>query len=192
MSELTEAQQLQADIEAQTAAFLRDGGAITKLDYAGVPIEAEYGQQVFLDPEQLPAPVPTKPAYGRLYQAPDPLPAPTAEAPQPLPLPVIEPAPAPARFETVADWCERVAAKSPSEPAKPAYGRMDGPPMPKLVVRCRVEPPSTTPEQDAAFAESLDELLTPEPEKPCIIAELRAIRADARAWLARLDRSFPR
>ena len=126
---MTEAQQLQADIEAQTAAFLRSGGAITKLDYAGVPIEAEYGQQVFLSTGAVPAPA--KPAYGRLS-------APTVEAPPPKALPVVKPSPAPARFETVADWCERVAAKPRS-----------------------------------------------------IIPELRAIRADARTWLARLDRSFP-
>lgn len=109
MSQTALSQELQAGVDE----FLRRGGTITQLNWAGVPIDG--------------TPVEPKPvrSYGREY--------------------------------------ERVAAeKALKAKAAPAPAVV----IPEPVVTRRVDP---------------------QPEQPCIISELRSIRAEARRWIAYLD-----
>ncbi len=96
---MTELARLSDDLAAQTEAFLRRGGSITKLNWAGVPVDG-----TAIEPKPVRA-------YGRLTEVKvEPL-APTVEAPQPKAMPVIQPAPAPAP-ERVTDWAARVCPQA--------------------------------------------------------------------------------
>lgn len=136
--------QLQSDIDAQTEAFLRKGGTVTKLNWAGVPVDG-----TVIEPKPVAA-------WGRNYErvaietAAKATPAPTAEAPQVKALPLVEAVPA------------------PTAPNKVSVPVVDHPATHRAM-------------QLRASA-----------RRACISAELRAIHADARYWLARLDARFPR
>lgn len=79
---------LSSELQASVDEFVRQGGKITQLNYAGVPVDGSAIE-----------PKPVR-AFGRMYPAP----APAVEAPQAVALPVVEPVPAPAA--TAAEICK--------------------------------------------------------------------------------------
>ena len=80
---------LSSELQASVDEFERQGGKITQLDWAGVPVDGSAIE-----------PKPVR-AFGRFYPAP----APAVEAPEAVGLPVVEAVPAPAP-PTVVEICE--------------------------------------------------------------------------------------